>query len=266
MQHALLVRGGEPRGDLARDVERLVLREAPDAAQQRREVLAVHELHREEVLPLGLADVPHAADRRVRDLARHAHLAVEALEALGVALERARQELEGDRLLELQVVGAVDLAHPAAAEQADDAVALGEHRARARSDPRAGAGGPARASTGAWSCLAGATGVRPRDQRRGAVPVGLSATSRSVPQPGQKREPSATRARAGGTGAHGGGVASTTIRAACPELHHPGRPASGDRNPDTGRLAVAVSASSSVGCRPARELLSLGRARNEHEF
>ena len=40
------------------------------------------------------------------------------------------QELERDRLAELQVVGAVDLAHAAAAEQADDAIAAAEDRAR----------------------------------------------------------------------------------------------------------------------------------------
>jgi hypothetical protein len=40
-----------------------------DATHQRREVLAVHELHREEVLAVGFADVPDAADGRVRNLA-----------------------------------------------------------------------------------------------------------------------------------------------------------------------------------------------------
>ncbi len=42
----------------------------------------------------------------------------------------ARQELQRDRLAELQVVGAIDLAHAAAAEQADHAVAAGEHDTR----------------------------------------------------------------------------------------------------------------------------------------
>ena len=40
-----------------------------------------------------------------------------------------RQELQRHGLAELQIVGAVDLAHAAAAEQADDPVALGEDRA-----------------------------------------------------------------------------------------------------------------------------------------
>ena len=53
-----------------------------DAPQERGEVLAVHELHREEEVALRLAHVVDAADRRVRHLARHAHLAVEAREPL----------------------------------------------------------------------------------------------------------------------------------------------------------------------------------------
>ncbi len=55
------------------------------------------------------------------------HLGVEALEAARRPRRASGQELERDRLAELQVVGAVDLAHAAAAEQPDDAVALGEH-------------------------------------------------------------------------------------------------------------------------------------------
>ena len=130
MQDALVVGGREAGRNLTRDVERLVPGQPPDPPQQRGEVLPVDELHRQEVLALGLADVPHAADGRMRDLAGHAHLAVQSLEPLGVAFERARQELERDGLLELQVVGPVDLAHPATAEQADDAVAAGQDRPR----------------------------------------------------------------------------------------------------------------------------------------
>ena len=74
VQDAAVVRGGEARADLARDLERLVRRQPADAPQQRREVLAVHVLHREEVLAVHLADVVHAADVRMRDLARDPHL------------------------------------------------------------------------------------------------------------------------------------------------------------------------------------------------
>ena len=63
------------------------------------------------------------------------------MEAIGVGLDVARQELQRDGLAELQVVGAVDLAHAAFAEQADHAIAVGEDLAwqKARTvtrDPR----------------------------------------------------------------------------------------------------------------------------------
>ena len=90
VQDAPLVRRGEAGAELARDLERLVRRAGARCAQQRGEVLAVHVLHREEVLALDLADVVHAADVGVRDLPRDADLGVEALEAVGVALRAPR--------------------------------------------------------------------------------------------------------------------------------------------------------------------------------
>ncbi|MHC5024246.1 MAG: hypothetical protein ACYTGG_10110 [Planctomycetota bacterium] len=66
----------------------------------------------------------------MRDAKRQAHFLEEALEARRVAFDVAREELQRDALAQLQIVGAVDLAHTATAEQADDAVALGEDVAR----------------------------------------------------------------------------------------------------------------------------------------
>ena len=85
----LVVRRGQPRAELPRDLDRLVLREPADAAQQRGQVFAVDVLHREEVPPVDLADVVDAADVGVRDLAGEAHLGVEALDP-GRARRRAR--------------------------------------------------------------------------------------------------------------------------------------------------------------------------------
>ena len=82
------------------------------------------------MLAVHLADVVDAADVRVGDLQGGLDLVEEAVEARLIALHRLRQELQRHRLAELEVVGAVDLAHAAAAEQADDAVALGQDRAR----------------------------------------------------------------------------------------------------------------------------------------
>ena len=91
-----------------------LLGEAADAAEQRREVLAVHVLHRQERVALDLVDVVDAADVRVRDLPRHPHFGVQLRQARRIAIDVGRQELQRDRLTELQVVGAEDLAHAAA--------------------------------------------------------------------------------------------------------------------------------------------------------
>jgi hypothetical protein len=126
VQDALVVRGGEAGAQLPRDVERLLPRQVADATEQRGERLAVHVLHRQVVQAIGVADVVDAADVGMRHAAREPHLAGEPRRrVLAVAGVRG-QQLERDRLIEPQVVGAIYLAHRAASEQADDAVAAGE--------------------------------------------------------------------------------------------------------------------------------------------
>ena len=120
VEDALLVRRVQARAELARDLDGLVDGETPDPLEQRRQVLAVHVLHREEVAAFDLADVVDAADVRVRDLPREPHLGVEAREKALVRRDRLGQELQGDRLSELEVVGAVDLAHAALSEKPDE--------------------------------------------------------------------------------------------------------------------------------------------------
>ncbi len=255
VEHALLVRRGEPRRHLPRDVQGLVLREPPDAAEERREVLPVHELHRQEVLTLGLADVPHAADGRVRDLPRHAHLAVEALEAPGVALERARQELEGHGMLELQVVGAVDLAHPAAAEEADDAVALAEDGAGREALPGTGAG-PGRAGrAGSGGVSRGRRRVRPRDQRAGCGAGRVFRDVEACPAGRAEALGVGDGSRAAGAGAHDGnrfdtirGLAAGVTAGAGAPTPRPA-PVTGIR-PRTARLAHKPTGISGIGGGP----------------
>ena len=72
------------------------------------------------------ADVVNAADVLMTDLTGYAHFAVKARERSAIAEEMFRQKLERDRLTEFQIVGAIDLAHAAFAEQADDPVAFGK--------------------------------------------------------------------------------------------------------------------------------------------
>ena len=74
------------------------------------------------------------------------HLVVELGEPLRVLGNGRRQELQCDGLPEAQILGAVDLAHAAAADQAEDAVALGQQRARG--DRLAGRSGARRQPAG----------------------------------------------------------------------------------------------------------------------
>src|SRR5258707_1000615 len=61
MQHTALVRRGDAGAQLARELDRLVLRNPSDPAQQRAEILAVHVLHGEESAAVGFAQVVEPA-------------------------------------------------------------------------------------------------------------------------------------------------------------------------------------------------------------
>jgi hypothetical protein len=118
------VRRREPGADLPRDFDGLVLRQAADAPEQRRQILAVHVLHRQEQQAVRFADVVDTTDVRMRNLPRRPRFVVKLRQLLRILFQRRRQELQRDRLTETEIVGAVDLAHPAAPEQANHAVAL----------------------------------------------------------------------------------------------------------------------------------------------
>ena len=97
MQHAALVRGGDAGAELARDVDGLVLRQAADPAQQRRQILAVHVLHRQEPAAFVIAEIVETADVLVRHLAGDSQLGVELREPIGIGGDAGGQELERDR-------------------------------------------------------------------------------------------------------------------------------------------------------------------------
>jgi len=144
MQHAFFVRRRQARAQLARRLERFIHRQPPDPPQQGTEVFAVHELHRDVVQPLHLADVVHPAHVGMSHLPRDAHFVVEARQRAFVAGRRFRQELQRHRLAQRQVRGAVDFAHAAAPQQAGDAVAPRQHRARQKASFVHAAGGARR--------------------------------------------------------------------------------------------------------------------------
>ena len=173
---AAIVRGGEAGAHLARHFDGAVLGEAADAAEQRRQILAVDVFHREEGVPLVLADVVDAAHVRVRDLPREPHFGVQLHQARGIAIHHLRQELQRDGLPELEIVGAIDLAHPAFPEASDDAVADVEDGAgrKAAVIDRVGARQPAAGRHRLRGGVSGLVGVR----RFGGVSHGISPEAR----------------------------------------------------------------------------------------
>jgi len=130
VQDAFRVRGGESGSDAAGDLDGFVVRETADAVEQASQVFAVDILHRDEVGAFPIADVVDAADVRMRDLPPEADFVVEEIELGCVLRQRGGEELERDLLAEFQIVRAVNLAHPAGSEDADDAIAAVDDRAR----------------------------------------------------------------------------------------------------------------------------------------
>ena len=118
VNEAALVNRFEPVADVACDVQCFLVREVING----REILTLHILHDDGGARVDVDDVVDAADVRMRDLAPGADLAQR--------LVGGRNELQRDGVAEFQIIRAVDLAHPAAAERPDDAKSLGDDRPR----------------------------------------------------------------------------------------------------------------------------------------
>ena len=120
---ATIVRRRQPRANFTGRLHGLICWQTADTRQQRRQIFAVHILHGEERRAPEFADIVDAADVRVRNLARDAHLAMEALQQPLVARGFLGKKLERHRLPQHQIGGTIDFAHAAAAQQVNDAVA-----------------------------------------------------------------------------------------------------------------------------------------------
>ena len=127
MQNAPCVRRGQRLTQLTPDVGDLFRWQPADALDERGEIFALHELHRQEYLPLLLADVEYAAHGRMRDLPRKTNLVQKQTPRFRAG--RAHQ-LERDRNSEHEIVGAPDISHAAVAQMRHHPVAAGEHLAR----------------------------------------------------------------------------------------------------------------------------------------
>ena len=77
-------------------------------------------------MALNFTDIVDPADMRVRNLTREADLIAEALNGCWVLAEGFGKELERDLLAKREVVGPINLAHSAPAQQGNYTVAAGE--------------------------------------------------------------------------------------------------------------------------------------------
>ena len=112
------VRVLEAAAGLEREPDGLVRRQPPALVEQVGERLAVDVLHDDVGPPVRLlAGVVDADDVRVRKPCRQPRLAQEPPAEAGVAGEALREQLHGDRPVELGVAAEVDRGHPAVPER-----------------------------------------------------------------------------------------------------------------------------------------------------
>ena len=101
-------------------------RKRPALLDQPLEILPRHVLHRDEQLFAVLVELVHPADVLVGDPAGQLDLVPEAVNRLLVDGDIGVEDLEGDLLADLFIVGAVDDAHPAGAQFLDQLEPPGE--------------------------------------------------------------------------------------------------------------------------------------------
>ncbi len=126
MHHAGAVRGGERPRQIGGERDQLVGWQARPALEVGRQVLALHELHRQGELAVDVEQVVQAHDARVGHLARGAQLPANALEPAHTGLWPAGQELDRDDLVGALVARAEDLAHRPRADPLDKDIAITE--------------------------------------------------------------------------------------------------------------------------------------------
>ena len=129
VEHAFGVGGGQSGAELAGDIERLIFGQTADAAQQRREILAIDVFHGEEGVALDVAHVVDAANVGMRNPPRDPHFIFETLQQTLIAGGFIGKKLERHRLAEREVVGAIHLAHAAFSQQSNDAIATSQQAA-----------------------------------------------------------------------------------------------------------------------------------------
>jgi len=146
----VFVGGLEAAGELSAEAQDVLFGKRP-VAQSLGERRAGHELHDQEVDAVFGVEVEEVGDVGMREPGESVGFPAEA-GARGIVGEGALgQDLEGEVTVELLVVGAVDLAHPARAEALDDPI-VGEratdHATSSRCSGKLGEGSTA---PGPWT-------------------------------------------------------------------------------------------------------------------
>ena len=132
MNDTLLVRRVERIGDLDGNVNHFEGAQ-PSAGHAHFQRLTTEQFHGNEGAAFEFIDLIDGADMRVIERRRRLGFALELAERGGICGKRVRNELQRNRTAEPSVLGLVDHAHPACAEQLDDVIPrdrASNHRSR----------------------------------------------------------------------------------------------------------------------------------------
>jgi len=136
MNDGLLVCCLEGFGNLSRDRQRLIERQRP-ADDLFCEGFTLYQLHHQRAHPARLFTAMDVRDVGVVERGEDLCLPLESSEALRIVREERREDFDSDVAIQTRITGAIDLPHPARANQREDLV---------RTQPRTYAEGQGRCS------------------------------------------------------------------------------------------------------------------------
>jgi len=123
VQDVLSVGNRQPGAELMSDLDDFLRRQPADPFEERREILALHQLHREEDLAFRFSHIVDTAYRRMRDPPREPDFVEDAEARVGAG---QMNQFQRYRRLEDEVVGTPYVAHAATAYPRDHPIAPGE--------------------------------------------------------------------------------------------------------------------------------------------
>ena len=131
VQHALVVRRGQGRADLAHDRDQHRGGHPSVDGQPLGQILTLQQLHHHERRSVGQrVEVQHVDDVAVSQAAANLRLTAEPLQRIGVVTQRLAQDLDRHRAREPHMLAGIDHAHRPVAHQVLDAVGPGQQLPR----------------------------------------------------------------------------------------------------------------------------------------